>query len=526
MAFFDQKKADRAITFIEQYLKLTTGEMAGKPFKLAPFQREFVSRLFGTVKDSDGETRQYKTVLFTVGRKNSKSFVCAACALYMLLCDGEYGAQVISAAYNRDQASILFREAAAMIRMNPKLRTRTKVLDSSKRILYPKTNSFYKAISADSSSAQGGNFSAVFYDEIAEAKNLELMGALVSGSDLRKQPLFCFLGTAGVHGESPVYEHLLEYADNVQKGIFQDDTFLPVIYSVPVDKDWRDEANWFLANPALGDGGFMKIEPLREAFQKAIRFPSEEAHFRRYRMNQMVQQAERWIPLAEFDACKSPTKFDEAALKALPAYIGVDLSSTNDLTAVMTVWVAPTTLYIRPAFFYPAEDLEAKSQQSRIPFDVWAKNGFLTTTPGRTVNYEAVKAHIRGQCDRYQVKEICYDPALATVFANSLAAENFPMVKILQFPKFLSLAARELEKRIIDRTITHEGHPIMRFCVDSAAVETTSYDLLKLVKPSRLRAAKRIDGVSALLTAMARAVVSEQVIVKPSVYESRELIVL
>lgn len=526
MAHFDQKKADRAITFVEQYLKLTTGEMAGKPFVLAPFQREFIAKLFGTVKDSDGETRQYKTVLFTIARKNAKTSLCAAIALYCLLADGEHGAQVVSAAFNREQASILFKEASTMLRSNPALRKRTKVLDSSKRILYPKTNSFYKAMSADSSSAQGGNFSCVLYDEIAEAKNLELMGALTSGSDLRKQPLFCFLGTAGVHGESPVYEHLLEYADNVQRGIFTDDTFLPVIYSVPPELDWRDEKNWILANPALGDGGFMKVEPLREAFNKAIRFPSEEALFRRYRMNQMVQQSERWIPLAEFDACKSATKFDETALKALPAFIGVDLSATSDLTAVVTVWVAPTMLYVRSEFFYPSEDLEAKSQQSRIPFDVWAKNGFLKTTPGRTINYEAVKSHIKDQCSKYTVKEVCYDPALATVFANGLLAEGYPMVKILQLPKFLSLAARELEKRIIDRTITHEGHPIMRFCVDSAAVKTTSYDLLQLVKPSRLKAAKRVDGVSALLTAMARAVVGEQQIVKPSVYESRELIVL
>jgi len=526
MAFFDQQKADHAIHFIEHYLRLTIGEHAGKPFTLAPFQRDFISKLFGTVKDSDGQTRAYKTVLFTIGRKNSKSFLCSAIAVYMLMMDGEKGAQVISAAYNRDQASILFREAAAMIRLNPKLRSRTKILDSTKRILHPKSNSFYKAISADSSSAQGANIHCLLYDECAEAKNLELYSALVSSSDLRRQPMFIFLGTAGVTGESPLYEYLIEYADNVQKGIFLDETFLPVIHSVSADKDWRDEANWHLANPALLDGGFMKIEPLREAFNKAIRFPSEEAHFRRYRMNQMVQQSQRWIPLADFDACKHPTKFDEAALKALPAYIGVDLSATTDLTAVVTIWVAPNMLYIRPAFFYPTEDLEAKSQQSRIPFDIWKKSGFLTTTEGRTIDYEAVKAHVREQCSTYQVKEVCYDPAMATVFANSLAAENLPMVKITQFPKYLSLAARELEKRIIDRTITHEGHPIMRFCVDSAAVQTTSYDLLKLVKPDRLKAAKRIDGVSALLTAMARAVVGEQQIVKPSVYETRELIVL
>jgi phage terminase large subunit-like protein len=524
--FFDKAKADHAVAFIENYLRHTEGEVAGQPFKLAPFQREFIEKVFGTVKDSDGETRQYKTVFFTIARKNSKTALCAAIALYMLLCDGEHGAQCVSAAYNREQASKLYIMAENMVLANPKLRKRTDLIPSQKKIKAPKKGGTYQAISADSSSAQGGNFSCVLYDECAEAKNTKLMGALTSGSNLRRQPLFIFLGTAGVNNKSPVYEHHLEYSENLKKGLFVDDTYLPVIYTIPQDLDWRDETYWPLSNPALLPGGFMSYAPLREDAAKAKRFPNLEADFRRYYANQMVSSVERWIPLAEFDACRSATQFDETSLKALPCYIGVDLSSTTDLTAVCNVWVAPDSIYIRTAFFYPTEDLQQKSEQSRIPFDKWSDAGLLITTPGRTINLEVVKQHIREQCAKYTVKEVCYDPALAVRFADELASENYPMVKILQYPKFLSMAAKDLEKRVLDRTIKHEGHPIMRFCVDSASIQQTSYGLVKLVKPNANKKSARIDGVAALLTAMARACVSELMLVKPSVYESRELIVL
>lgn len=183
-----------------------------------------------------------------------------------------------------------------------------------------------------------------------------------------------------------------------------------------------------------------------------------------------VQQSERWIPLEEFDACRDT--FDDESLKLLPAFIGVDLSSTMDLSAVVTVWVAGDRLYARWKYFFPDADIAAKSAKARIPFDQWANAGVLQTTPGRVVNYDHIRAYINEQAKKFDVREVCYDPWNAAQFAVKLAEDNLQPVKIRQNMQNLSPACRELERIVIDRTLVHEGDPVTRFCLDSRCRQT------------------------------------------------------
>lgn len=520
---FNEELASRAVTFIESYLRHTTGDFAGKTFTLAPFQRHIVRTIFGTVKD-DGFTRQYKTVFVSLPRKNGKTGLMTAIALYQLFCEKEIGGQIVSASYTRKQASIIFEEATKMIRQNPDLYKRVEIKDSYRQLRRPKYGIVYQSLSSDAHAHHGMNPSGVYVDEVAELRNMDLWNVLTTGSGVRRQPLFFGIGTAGEINSSPVAEYLWDRADKIKKGIYQDDTFLPVIYTIPEGSDWRDEAAWYEANPALQEG-FLNITDLRDHYNNALRMPEDEVSFKRFKLNIWVQQTHAWIPLHEFDACKIE-RFDEAALKELPCYIGVDLSAQNDLTAVCCVWVAPDRLYVRHRYFYPADELKEKSAKSGIPFDRWAEKGFLTVTPGRTVNYDAVFDHIKALKIQYKIQEICFDPAMAHNMMERLSGEGFTVVKVYNSWKMMTPACRELERRVLDRTIHHEGHPITRFCIDSCAVKTDRNENIVPVKPDRMKASKRIDGVAAMLSALARIATLSTPEVKPSVYQERGLLVL
>lgn len=520
---FDQAKADRAVSFIENYLRHSTGETAGKPFILLPFQRQFVAELFGRVNE-DG-TRQYREAYLGLPRKAGKTTLVAAICAYSLFAEPEVGNQVYSVAYSRMQSGLIASEIFRMIRQNPKLSSRCRITDSTKRIVIPKYNSVYAALSSDSSNAQGLAPNIVAFDEVAEQRNMDLYEVMTSGSATRKQPLFLALGTAGITGQAPLAEYLWERARRKTEGLADDPRFLPMIHTAPPGADWTKEETWRAANPGLCPGGFVNIKELRDAFNVARQFPSAEAAFKRYHLNMWVQQAERWIPLEAFDACKSP--MNETALKQLPAYIGVDLSSTTDLTAVVTVWVSADAIFARWKYFYPKEDIVQKSQQLRVPFDDWAKNSrVLQTTAGKIVDYEAVREYINKQAEKYNVKEVVYDPHQAAQLAVKLQEDGLLTVKMPPYTRFMSPACRELERLITDGALIHEGDMVTRSCFNDAAVAVGNNETMMLVKPDRRKASKRIDGVAALLVALARIVVVRGERVKRSVYEERDLLVL
>ena len=277
----------------------TKGPFAGQPFNLRPWQEKAIIRPLFAINRKTG-LRQYRTCLLMMPRKNGKTELCAALAIDGLLFDDEIGAEVYSAANDREQASLCFNVAAQMIRNDPELADACEIVDSQKRIIHRKSGSMYRAISAEAYTKHGLNASRVIYDELHAATTRELFDVLASSTGARLQPLVIVISTAGYDRESILWE-LYQHAKKVQDTPSLDPSFLSVIYEAPIDADWTDEKVWRAANPALGD--FRSLEEMRAAAQRAKEIPAQENAFRRLYLNQWTEQASRWIPLAAWDAC-------------------------------------------------------------------------------------------------------------------------------------------------------------------------------------------------------------------------------
>ena len=326
---YDKEKADRAVTFIEN-LCHTKGKWAGKPFLLLPWQEQIVRDLFGIVKE-DGK-RQFLTAYIEIPKKNGKSELAAAIALYLLYADNEPSAEVYGAACDRNQASIVFDVARQMVEMSPALLRRSKIRSAGKRIINYRNAGFYQVLSAETGTKHGLNVSGLVFDEIHAQPNRKLYDVLTKGSgDAREQPLFFIITTAGNDKNSICYE-LHAKALDLMQGRKKDSTFYPVVYGLEADEDWMDEANWYKANPSLGHT--IKIERVREAYQNAIENPAEENVFKQLRLNIWTSASIRWIPEQVYDKGNLPIDLD--SLRGRMCY---------------AVWTCPVLQISRPWFW-------------------------------------------------------------------------------------------------------------------------------------------------------------------------------
>jgi phage terminase large subunit-like protein len=437
-----------------------------------------------------------------------------------LYTDREPAAEIYGAAADREQASIVFNVAASMVRANPKLSTRSKVIDSSKRIVVPKTGSFYRALSADVAGKHGFNSHGVIFGEIHAQRDRRLWEVLTFGAgDARKQPLIFGITTAGIPGESPVAEELHEYADQILRGIIPPDpTFYPVIYAPPPEADWTDEEVWRACNPALGD--FLSLESVRAACERAKRVPSEQNSFRRLRLNQWTKQEVRFIDMGDWDACSEP--IDLAAAKDLTWYAGLDLSTRLDLTALVLVARDGSGTYnLLPYFWLPKENIQDRPNQESAKYRIWADQGLITLTEGNVVDYEAVRQRLNQlRSTGLQIKEIAFDPWSATQLAQQLTEDGFETVEVGQTFRHLSEATKEMQASIVHANVRHGGHPVLRWMADCMTVRTDINGNVRPVKPDRLRGSKRIDGIVAAVMGIGRAMVVDS---SRSVYLDRGL---
>lgn len=489
-----ESQADRAVRLVNQ-LTHTKGPFAQQPFNLRPWQEHKIIRpLFKQRKDG---LRQYRTCLLMLPRKNGKSEIAAALAVYFLLFDGEIGAEVYSAAADKDQAALVFNVAAQMIRNDPELDAVCEIIDSQKRIVHRSSGSFYRAISAEAYSKHGFNASVVIYDELHAAPNRELWDVLSTSQGARSQPLMIAITTAGYDRHSILWE-LYAHAKKVQENPKIDETFLPILYEAPIGSDWTDERVWHAANPALGD--FRSIEEMRTMAARAQSIPAQENTFRRLYLNQWTEQAARWIGMETWDACK--TSIDWASLRRRKCFVGMDLSSTKDLTALVAVFPDDDGFDVLPAFFVPKENIRERANRDRVPYDQWEREGYLTATPGNVVDYEAVRAKLHEWDDLFDVQEVAFDPWNATDLVTRLQEQDgFTCVPIRQGFASLSAPTKALEKAIMSKQLRHDGHPVLRWNVSNVAVDSDPAGNLKI---SKKVSTERIDGVAALINAIDR----------------------
>lgn len=286
----------RAVRLINQ-LQHTKGPDAGTSFQLRPWQVRILKKLFTVGRDG---RRRYRTCLLMLPRKNGKTEIAAALAVYFLLFDHEIGGEVYSAAADKDQASLVFNVAAQMIRLEPALNAQCEIIESQRRIVHRASGSFYRAISAEAYSKHGFSASAVVYDEMHAAPSRALHDVLSTSQGARAQPMYLIISTAGYDKNSILWE-IYSHAKRVQESPELDPSFLPIIYEAPKEADWTDERVWRAANPALGD--FRSLEDMRIMAARAKEIPAQENAFRRLMLNQWTEQASRWIPVVAWDAC-------------------------------------------------------------------------------------------------------------------------------------------------------------------------------------------------------------------------------
>lgn len=351
---YSKEAADYVIAFIQQ-LRHTKGTFYNKPFILLPWQSDLIRNVFGVLKPNG--YRQFNTVYLELGKKNGKTELAAAIALYMLCADGEQAAECFSCAADRSQASLVLNTAADMIELCPALKKRVKILRSQKRIIYKPTNSYYQCLSAaDPSSFQGFSTHCVCYDELHAAPNPELFRVMTQSSgDARTQPLYFLTTTAGDDIHSICYEQHQKAVD-ILEGRKTDPTFYPVIYAADTEDDWTDPKVWAKANPSMGVT--FPIEKVRAACESAVQNPAEENSFRMLRLSQWVKQAVRWMPMHKWDVCAFPVDPDK--LSGRKCYAGLDLSTTTDYSALVLVFPPENDedkYSILPYFWIPEETL-------------------------------------------------------------------------------------------------------------------------------------------------------------------------
>lgn len=399
---FNEEKAKRTINFINR-LKHTKGRWRGVPFDLLPWQNEIISDVFGNIKPNG--YRQYNTAYVEIPKKNGKSELAAAVALYMTCADLEWGAEVYGCAADRQQASIVFDVAVDMVDQCPALKKRIKPIMSVKRLVYKPTNSYYQVLSSEAFTKHGLNVHGVVFDELHAQPNRDLYDVMTKGSgDARTQPLFFLITTAGTDRNSICWE-VHQKAEDIIAGRKIDPTFYPVIYGIPDDMDWTCEENWYIANPSLGHT--IDIEKVRAACNSAKENPAEENLFRQLRLNQWVKQTLRWMPMDKWDACDETV--DINLLRGRECYAGLDLSTTLDLTAFVLIFPprnAGEKYIILPYFWVPQDNLKQRVRRDHVPYDVWEAQGYITITKGNVVDYRKIESDILEIASKYVIRMI------------------------------------------------------------------------------------------------------------------------
>ena len=492
-------RSDKVIAFIE-CLTIPSGEGQGTAFKLRQWQKRFIRDVYDP-EDKRGRRKVRRAVL-SVARKNGKSAIIAAlCIAHLVGPEAIPNGEIYSAATEREQAAIIFKVARQIIEADPELSALLTVVPSTKTIVCRSNGSFYRAISAEAGSKHGFNPSVVIYDELAQARTRELYDVLDTSMGARSEPLFIVIST-----QSNDPQHILSQL--IDDGLRSDDpTTVTHLYAVPDDvENVFDEATWKAANPALGD--FRSIEDMRTMAERAKRMPSFEASFRNLYCNQRVDAQSPLIARSEWTACK----VDETLNHGEPVYLGLDLSSTTDLTALVAI-SAENGDRIKAWFWKPGDLIRDHENRDRAPYGQWVRDGWIAAPDGRAIDYGFVARAIAEIAGDYEVRGLAYDRwrienlireldgiGLASyVDGKDGAANGLRLVPFGQGFKDMAPAIDALEVSVIERRFAHDGNPVLGFCFSNAVAVTDPAGNRKLDK-SKTRF--RIDGAVAAAMAI------------------------
>lgn len=498
---YSSKKANHAIEFIENYCKHSKGKYGGKPFILELWQKAMIGALFGFVHKIDG-VRKYRELILIVARKNGKSALGSALALYMLMADGEAGPEIVSAATKKDQAKIIWSEAKRMVKKSPVLSKRIRPLVAE--LISDYNDGSFKPLSSDSNTLDGLNVHCSLIDELHAIQDKNLYDVIVDGMTAREQPLSIITTTAGTVREG-IFDLKYDECEKIINGYsdpdgYHDERVLPIIYELDKREEWTDSKAWKKANPGLGT--IKSIDQLAQKVKKAEANSMLVKNLLTKDFNIRETTSEAWL---NFEQLNNTATFDIKALKPRYCIAGIDLSATTDLTCASIIFKVPDddSLYVKQMYWLPADLLEKRVQEDKIPYDAWLEQGYLRVSEGNKVNYKDVTKwllEIQNEMDVY-IYKIGFDNWSSTYLVDELKM-NFgreTTEAVIQGAKTFSGPMKRFASDLEAKKINYNNNPILKWNLSNAAIQVDRNDNIALVKTSNSR--RRIDGVASLLDA-------------------------
>lgn len=523
-AVFDPARVDRTIAAFRR-MRHTQGKWAGRPLDPDPWQvAHFIAPVFGWVAPNDDGrmVRIIREVFFELPRKNGKTTIASAAALYLAFADGEPGAQVVAAAASKDQARFCYDPAKLIAEKSSAMRA-GGIVPMRNRIEQARTNSYFGVVSSAGDLQHGANLHGGVVDELHVHKTPDVVDAVESGVGARDQPLIIKITTADSGKPGTVYAQNRETAERLSKGTIENLRIWAVVFAADATDDPFAEATWVKANPGYG------ISPTREFMlheaTKARQNPVHLARFKRLHLGLRTKQETKFFELDVWD--RNAGTVDEKALAGRAAFGGLDLANTSDLCAL--AWDFPDDdggHDVLWRFWLPERAFDRLVDRTAGSARVWREQGLLTVTPGDVTDYDWIKDQVAKDSDSFDVQEIAYDPWNASQLVNDLVADEAPMVKMRQGFVSMSAPTKALLHLLLSGTAKapkyrHAANPVMRWMVDNLAVQ---HDPAGNVKPDRARAADKIDGVVAAVMALDRAINAEPP--QHSAYDDNDLLVV
>lgn len=501
--------AQRAIDFFAEVLILDNG----KPFRLEDYQQFIVGSVFGWL-GPDGY-RRFRTAYVEMGKGSGKSPMAAGIGLYGLVADGEPSAEVYSAATTREQARIVWKDADGMVQRSKELSA--LVNRQVGNLAVPGTGSVFRPLSAETKGLHGPRVHIALIDELHKHQSAEVVDAIRAGTKGRMNALIFEITNSGWDRHSVCWNHR-ELSLKVLQGVIDNNAWFSYVCGLDEKDDWKDEKVWKKSNPGLGVT--IPLRYLREQVAEAIGMPSKENQVRMLNFCEWMEQSVRAIPMDEWDRGAEP--IDIAALRGRACFGGLDLARVSDLSAFVLLFppvAADERWKVLCWFWVPEDDIGRRSLKDRVPYDVWAREELISTTPGNTTDFEFIEARIIELAGIYDIREASFDRTFAGEIIQGLQAEGLTMVEFGQ--GFMSMGAptAELLRMVKAGELQHGGNPVLRWMASNLSVLT---DAAGNLKPDKEHSAEKIDGITAICNALGRAMVQPKPEASP--YSERGLI--
>ncbi len=507
---FDLARAERFFRFAER-LRHYKGEWAGRFIVLEPHQKFRLGSIFAWVHVDTG-LRRFRTSYNEIPRKNGKSLEAAIVALYVTFFDGEAGAEGYCIATKRDQAKIVFNDCKKLVESSG-LRTRIAVLKAN--LSRDETSSKLEPLGADHDSTDGLSPNLIVNDEMHAQKNREMLDVMETATGARQQPLNFQITTAGSDPVSPCGDQH-DYACKILDGVIEDDTFFAFIAHADLDDDWLAEATWRKANPNYGVS--VKPDDLRALATKALNMPAAAAAFKQKRLNLWVNTSAPWLSLEGWRAGQST--WTAESMRGEPCWIGIDMSSKIDLTAVVLVFPPTATRRSWRLIVWcltPADTLEERERRDRARYMLWAERGYLRTNPGNRIDQDVVRVLVQEAAAMFHVQQVGIDPWNAGNLVKDLTDDGFQVIEIPQTLQQMSAPSKDFEADVLDGLIDAGGNDLMTWCISNVVVQADGKDN---IYPVKKKSRGRIDPVIATLMGRKLAAMDP-----PSAAEDPDLIV-